>query len=189
MSELSFYPDMLFLLKKSILKRIQVFRSKFYTPAKVRLLPGVFFTNGTIEFDAKGIGCSNKNLLGIAFHAQDNSVYDAIYFKPYEYRPDGYERGAHAVAYAAHPFGGLKKWRASKSVQYEKPICSAPNDDGWFHVKVRVTKSKVQVYINQQQNAILEVSKLNHFESGYVGLFAGNGSNNRFANVVIHKAE
>src|SRR5690242_8519886 len=44
---------------------------------------GVDFSTGTIEVDLKGQDVFQHSFLGIAFHAVNDSIFDAIYFRPF----------------------------------------------------------------------------------------------------------
>jgi hypothetical protein len=40
------------------------------------------FTEGTIEFDARGRDVLQKSFIGVAFHGEDNDTYETVYFRP-----------------------------------------------------------------------------------------------------------
>ena len=44
------------------------------------------FATGTIEFDVKGKNVVQQSFVGIAFHLQDEKTYEAIYFRPFNFR-------------------------------------------------------------------------------------------------------
>src|SRR5260221_285321 len=44
------------------------------------------FLTGTIEIDLRGKDIVQKSFLGVAFHGVDTITYDAIYFRPFNFR-------------------------------------------------------------------------------------------------------
>jgi hypothetical protein len=69
----------------------------------VAYLPDITFANGTIEFDVKGKDVFQKSFVGVAFHGVDGATFDAIYFRPFNFRPEDAARRQRAVQYVAHP--------------------------------------------------------------------------------------
>ncbi|WP_169315664.1 family 16 glycoside hydrolase [Haliscomenobacter hydrossis] len=150
-------------------------------------LKGVKFSEGTIEFDVKGQDVFQQSFVGVAFHAQNDSTYDAVYFRPFNFYAKDSVRYIHAVQYVAHPQYPWKKLRDERNAQFEKAIPNAPNPNEWFHAKVVVKGKSVQVFVNDRKEAVLKVEKLSVFSKGQIGLFVGDGSGGDFANLVISK--
>ena len=78
-------------------------RPALFTRAAI-WLDGVNFSEGTIECDI--LGKSNprgSNFPGIAFHGKDSSVFECVYFRPFNFRAENPENASHAVQYIAHP--------------------------------------------------------------------------------------
>lgn len=150
-------------------------------------LKGVKFSEGTIEFDVRGQDVFQQSFVGVAFHAQNDSTYDAIYFRPFNFYAKDSVRYIHAVQYIAHPNYPWKKLREERNAQFEKAIPNAPNPNEWFHARVVVKGKSVQVFVNDRKEAVLKVEKLSAFGNGQIGLFVGDGSGGDFANLVIHK--
>ncbi len=67
----------------------------------VAWLNGVQFTNGVIEFDVRGKDVLQKSFVGIAFHGKNDSTYDAIYFRPFNFRSEDPVRKVSRCAYFA----------------------------------------------------------------------------------------
>lgn len=150
-------------------------------------LKGIKFSEGTIEFDVRGQDVFQQSFVGVAFHAQNDSTYDAIYFRPFNFYAKDSVRYIHAVQYVAHPSYPWKKLRDERNAQFEKAIPNAPNPNEWFHARVVVKGKSVQVFVNDRKEAVLKVEKLSAFSNGQIGLFVGDGSGGDFANLVIHK--
>jgi hypothetical protein len=69
----------------------------------VAYLQGIEFTNGSIEFDVKGKDVQQQSFVGVAFHGVDGTTYDAIYFRPFNFRTEDQARRIRAVQYVSHP--------------------------------------------------------------------------------------
>jgi len=151
----------------------------------VAWLDAVNFTNGIIELDIKGKDVLQKSFVGIAFHGKDEKTYDAIYFRPFNFKANDSVRRIHAVQYISHPDFTWDKLRETQNGKYEKAISSAPDPDEWFHVKIIVEYPHVSVYVNNSTEACLSIDKLNDRQNGKIGLWAGNNSGGDFANLVI----
>jgi hypothetical protein len=130
------------------------------------------FTNGTIEFDAKGkSGPPQSSFVGIAFRVVDQNIYDAIYFRPFNFRSPNPVNKAHAVQYTSHPDWTWKRLRDEHTGEYEKGIDPAPNGDEWFHAKIVVQKPEIKVYVNGASDPSLVVIELSDRKDGSVGLW------------------
>jgi hypothetical protein len=151
-------------------------------------LEGITFAEGTIEFDVRGRDVEQKSFVGIAFHGADDQAFEAVYFRPFNFKSDDTAKAGHAVQYVSHPEFTWQKLRAERPGLYEKPIKPAPDPDGWFHVRIVIASTKVRVYVDDFPEPCLEVEKLGVREEGMIGLFAGNGSGGDFADLEIVSA-
>jgi hypothetical protein len=164
---------------------------KVYTKTEgaVIQLDGIEFTNGMIEFDLLGQSSPpQSNFLGVAFRVVDEKIFDAVYFRPFNFRADDAARKAHAVQYISHPKFRWEVLRKDKPGQYEKPIVPAPDGDAWFHVRIVIEKPKVRVYVNDGKEPSLVVEELSDRKDGGVGLSVGPGDGGYFANLKITPA-
>ena len=150
-------------------------------------LEGVNFTEGTIECDILGKSTPrSSNFPGIAFHGADDTTFDCVYFRPFNFRAPNPENASHAVQYISHPQWTWPKLRAEKTGQYEKPITPPLDGDAWFHAKIVVAGKKVSVFVNDSAQPCLEVEKLNDRTSGRIGIWGSDaGEGGRFANLKI----
>src|SRR5207248_5606285 len=149
----------------------------------VALLPGIQFTNGTIELDVRGKDVPQQSFVGVAFHAVDGTTYDAIYFRPFNFRAEDPARRGHAVQYIAQPIYPWQKLRAEQPGKYERAIDPVPDPNAWFHVRVVVTSPKVSVFVDDAKEPSLVVDQLSNRKKGLVGLWVGNNSGGDFANL------
>jgi len=153
------------------------------------LLEDFDFDDGTIEFDVRGKDELQRSFVGVIFHAVDEMTYDAIYFRPFNFKSADALRRQHAVQYISHPEFTWQKLRAEHPEQYEKAVKPVPDPNGWFHVRVAVAYPKVSVFVNDAKEPSLVVDKLNERRRGRVGFYVSNDSGGDFANLKITPAE
>ncbi len=151
----------------------------------VAYLRGIQFGNGTIEFDVKGKDVQGQSFVGVAFHGVDGTTYDAIYFRPFNFRTEDPARRSHAVQYISHPTYTWQKLRAERPGSFEQPVSPAPDPNGWFHVRVVVASPKVSVFVGDAKEPSLVVNQLSDRTKGLVGLWVGNNSGGDFADFKI----
>jgi len=151
----------------------------------VAYLRGTEFGNGTIEVDIRGKDVQGQSFVGIAFHGVDSTTYDAIYFRPFNFRTPDSTRHSHAVQYISHPTYTWQKLRAERPGSFEQPVSPAPDPNAWFHVRVVVASPKVSVFVGDAKQPSLVVDQLNDRTKGLVGLWVGNSSGGDFADLKI----
>lgn len=151
----------------------------------VAYLQGIEFTNGAIEFDVKGKDVPQQSFLGVALHGVDGTTYDAIYFRPFNFRTEDPARRSHAVQYISHPTYTWQKLRTEQPGKYEQAVNPTPDPNAWFHVRVVVASPKVSVFVDDAKEPSLAVNQLSDRKKGLVGLWVGNNSGGDFANFKI----
>jgi hypothetical protein len=154
----------------------------------VAYLPEIEFTNGTIEFDLKGKDVLQQSFVGVAFHGVDGTTYDAVYFRPFNFKAADAARRSHGVQYVSQPTYPWQKLRAEQPDKYEQALTPAPDPNGWFHVRVVVANPKVSVFVGDAKEPSLVVNQLSDRRKGLVGLWVGNNSGGDFANLKILQA-
>jgi hypothetical protein len=149
-------------------------------------LGGYDFANGVIEVDLLGRSQPVQgSFLGVAFRVVDAQTFDAVYFRPFNFRATDSTRHSHAVQYVSHPQWPWEKLRSEHPGQYEQPLNPAPDGDEWFHVRVVVARPKVSVFVNGAAQPGLVVNELSDRTHGSVGLWVGEGSGGNFANLRV----
>lgn len=148
-------------------------------------LEGVKFTDGTIEFDVKGRNVLQKSFVGIAFHGSNDSTYDAVYFRPFNFKSPEEERRNHSVQYISLPGFDWPKLRSGFPLKYEQPVNPAPEPEDWVHCRLVVENQEVKVYVNQNTTPSLVVKQLNNQKGNKIGFWVGNQSDGNFANINI----
>jgi hypothetical protein len=126
-----------------------------------------------------------QSFVGVAFHGVDDTTYDAIYFRPFNFRAEDPARRLRAVQYISHPTYTWQKLRAEHPGRYEQPVSPVPDPNAWFHVRVSVAGPKVSVFVNDAREPSLVVDQLSDRKKGLVGLWVGNNSGGDFANLAI----
>ncbi len=145
--------------------------------------PEAKFSDGVIEFDVRGKNEFQRSFVGVAFHGQDERTYDAVYFRPFNFRAADPARRNHAVQYIALPAHDWQSLRSQYPEKYEKPVVPVPSPDEWFHVRIVVEHPKVSVFVNEASEPCLVVEQLSARKAGWIGLWVGNNSGGEFANL------
>jgi hypothetical protein len=154
----------------------------------VAFLPGIDFATGTIEFDVRGKDLAQRSFVGVAFHGVDAASYDAIYFRPFNFRATDPASRSHAVQYHSLPDFTWQKLRTDQPGKYEQAVHPVPDPNAWFRARVVVANLKTSVFVNDAKDPCLVVSPLNDRKKGLVGLWVGNNSGGDFANFIITPA-
>lgn len=153
----------------------------------VAWLEGVDFDNGTIEVDIKGRNVRGGSFLGIAFRGLNDTTYDAVYFRPFNFSAS--DQGGHSVQYISHPQHTWYKLRKEHPGQYENSIIPAPDPEKFFHAKIVIAKPRVSVYVNNSKKTSLLVDELSNRTGGRIGLWMDFISDGTFANLKIIPAK
>jgi hypothetical protein len=156
--------------------------------AGVAYLEGVEFVDGEIAFDVRGRDVLQRSFVGVAFHGIDEGTYEAVYFRPFNFRAEDPVRHSHAVQYISHPTHTWMKLRAEQPGRYEQPLASPPDPNAWFRARVAVSGTRVSVFVNGATAPSLAVERLTDRRSGRVGLWVGDDSGGDFANLKIVRA-
>lgn len=154
----------------------------------VAWLVGATLSDGTIEADLRGKDIQGQSFIGIAFHGVDDTHYDAVYFRPFNFKTDDPGRALHGVQYISLPSFPWSKLRSESPGKYEKPVSPAPGPNDWFHARVVLAGKTVNVYVNGSTTPALTIAALSEAQRGMVGLYVGNGSPGDFANLSLTAA-
>lgn len=155
--------------------------------------PGVVWVNnqhfryGTITFDIRGKDVYQTSFVGLAFHGINDTTYEAVYFRPFNFKATDPERRVHCVQYIAVPQFDWPKLRSDFHNQYEKAVAPAPDPNGWFHVRLVISAKKVGVYVNGNQTEVLDIVPLVASRGDRIGFFVGNGSDGDWKNLKLLK--
>jgi len=147
----------------------------------------ITFANGIIEFDLKGKNIMQQSFVGIAFHGLNDTTFDAIYFRPFNFQSPDPERKGHSVQYISLPQYDWSVLRQNYPGKYENALVSALDPESWFHAKVVVDTAKITVYVNNDTKPSLVVKPLTDRTTGKIGFWVGNNSDGDFANLSIRR--
>jgi len=145
----------------------------------------VTFTSGTIEIDLRGKDVLQRSFIGVAFLGVNDSTYDAVYFRPFNFHSTDPVRKIHAVQYISHPTYTWRKLRDEQNGMYEKALVNPPKATSWFHARIEIKNDEVNVFVNNDTTPSLTVKKLSNATSGKIGIWTGAGSDGDFANLII----
>lgn len=143
------------------------------------------FEKGIIEFDVKGKNVQQQSFVGIAFHGLNDSTFDVIYFRPFNFQSTEAIRKSHSVQYISLPGFDWFVLREKYPNKYESRLVSEVDPESWFHAKVVVETGKISVYVNDDKEPSLVVQPITDRTAGKIGFWVGNGSDGDFANLSI----
>jgi len=158
-------------------------------PMGLAWLDGKTFTEGTIEVDIRGRDMLQRSFVGIAFHGLNDSTFEAIYFRPFNFQATDPERKVHNVQYVAEPKYTWEYLRTNFHNQYEKAADPRPQPNDWFHVRIEVHDDTVSVFVNGNKTASLTVKELVNTGGKKIGYWAGVTSDGSWKNLKITPAD
>ncbi len=147
----------------------------------------VLFANGTIECDIKGKDMQGRSFVGVAFHIKDEVLYDAVYFRPFNF--ENPQRKNHSAQYISHPKNTWSYLRNKYPQKYEGELNVSVDPNDWFHVKIKIHYPNVEVFVNGSKAASLEIEQISSRAKGKVGFWVGHYSEGWFKNLVITKQD
>ena len=145
------------------------------------------FDEGVIELELKGENNMGKSFVGIAFNIQNDSTYEAVYFRPFNFQSDEKIRREHSVQYIYHPKYTWRFLRTNYESQFESEYPRQPLPDEWFRVRVKIDDKKVCVYDQETNTELLSIKRLTKQVSDRIGLWTGFNSKGEFRNMKIKK--
>src|SRR5688500_18937885 len=151
----------------------------------VAWLVGSDFSEGTIEVELRGQDKPGQSFVGVAIHGLDDTTYEAIYFRPFNFKIADLARRQRAVQYISHPKHTWEKLRADSPGKYEQPVSPVPDPNGWFRARIAIEDDKVSVFVDNAATPTLVVTALSKPRNGRIGLWVGNGSSGDFANLRV----
>jgi hypothetical protein len=149
------------------------------------ILKNVDFADGAIELDIRGSHLVQQSFVGLAFHIKDANTFDAVYFRPFNFKSDEAIRRSHSVQYISMPGYDWEKLRNTYPGKYENTVNPTPDPDEWFHANIVIKGAHVSVYVNNSPEPSLEIDRLSATQHGSLGLWVGNNSPGEFANLTI----
>ena len=153
----------------------------------VAWLKGIEFSNGTLEFDVRGEDVKQHSFVGIAFHGKNNSTFDAVYLRPFQFRAQDEISRNKDLQYVSLPDFTWRILREKFPGKYEHSVEPAPDPNAWVRVRIVIKDYTVSTYINGCNEPSLVVEKINHVNTGSLGFYVADTSGGDFANITITK--
>ena len=148
-------------------------------------LPFKNLKNGSIEIVMRGQDVLQRSFIGIVFHGLNDSTYDAVYCRPFNFLAKDSVRRIHAIQYISHPVFTWKKLREQRNAVFEKEILNPPDPNEWFTMRIDIDNMTIKAFINNSETASLVVEKLTARVIGRLGVFVGDSSGGDFKRVKI----
>lgn len=145
----------------------------------------ISFETGTIELEIRGEDVQGKSFVGLAFNIQNDSTYEAVYFRPFNFKNKDVERRFHSMQYISHPKNTWKYLRTNFEGQFEATFNCPPAPDDWFSVVIKIEADKVYVYDKRNNTELMQVKRLEKQSSNKIGFWTGFNSKGDFKNLVI----
>jgi hypothetical protein len=143
------------------------------------------FEKGVIELDVKGKNVAQQSFVGIAFHGLNDSTFEAVYFRPFNFQSPEPERKGHSVQYVSLPRYDWSVLRQTYPGKYENALSGTVDPESWFHAKIQVEGGNITVFVNHDSKASLVIKPLADRTNGKIGFWVGNNSDGDFANLTI----
>lgn len=151
-------------------------------------LKGIDFSNGIIEFDVRGENVKQHSFVGIAFHATNDSTFDAIYLRPFQFNETNETLKNRSIQYVSLPKFTWQVLRAKYPNKFEHSIVpSSPDPDSWIKMRIVIKDSTITTYINGSEKPSLVVQKVTEVKNGAIGFYVADTSGGDFANIKITK--
>lgn len=182
--ELQVYNRELTLINENNIRGIRL--SKAYGEG-IAWVNNLEFSEGTIEFDVRGEDTKQHSFVGIAFHAVNDSTFDAVYLRPFQFRETNETLRSHGIQYISLPEFTWRVLRAKFPDRYEHAVEPAPDPNGWVHVRLEIKGNTIRTFINGNSQPALVVEKLTAVTSGRLGFYVADTSGGDFANLVVTK--
>ncbi|HLP38973.1 hypothetical protein [Lacibacter sp.] len=152
-------------------------------------LPLKNFRNGTIIVEMRGKNVPQQSFIGLAFGGKNDSTFEAVYCRPFNFLSTDSVKRVHSIQYIAHPRYTWMLLREQYNGQFENEILSPPNPDDWFRMRIKINDTSVTAFINNESRPSLQIKRLTSSQNGKIGLFVGNNSGGdfRFIDIVNNR--
>jgi len=146
------------------------------------------FTKGRIDIDVRGKDIFLQSFLGVAFYGVDSLTFDAVYFRPFNFRHTDTLRRKWSVQYFSLPENDYVKLRKEHPSVYENAVTPVPDPNSWFHATIVIDDNWVTVYVDHSAIPSLKAPMLNKRKTGKIGLWVSTpGVSGDFANLIIKR--
>lgn len=157
------------------------------------LLPGIRFTDGTIEVDVAGrrgpfAVPDDRGFIGLAFRVRSGAeTYETFYIRPDNGRATDQVRRNHSTQYAARPAFDFARLRVEAAERYESYVDL--ESGAWTRLRIEVFGTTARFYVHDAAQPVLIVSDLKlGSDGGGVGLWIGPGTEGYFDRLRVSHA-
>ncbi len=126
-----------------------------------------------------------QSFVGIAFHGTNDSTFDAVYFRPFNFLSNDTIRKRHSVQYISLPKYDWSLLRQQYPGKYENALIKTVEPEEWFHAKIIVSNERIEVFVNNDDKPSLTVKPISNHTTGNIGFWVGNNSDGEFSNLII----
>ncbi len=154
------------------------------------IVPGSSFKDGTVEVELAGAPRAGaradmRGFIGIAFRVQNKGEkFECFYLRPANGRANDQLRRNHSLQYIASPEFGWKRLRDQHPGEYESYADLVSGQ--WTKVRIVVTGTKAQLYVNGASQPSLIVNDLKLGESqGAIALWSHTSTEGYFSNLKV----
>lgn len=144
--------------------------------------------DGVLEVEVRGRDVPGGSFVGLAFHGVNDTTYDAVYVRPFNFRSEEAQRRAHGLQYISHPEHTWRSLRMAHPGRYEAEVVPAPDPSSWMRLRLEVDHPTLRIYVNGSTEPALVVDQLGRQASGRVGLWVGNDSDGAYRNLKVASA-
>ena len=152
------------------------------------IVQGPAFSEGTIDLLVRGEDVAQQSFVGVAWNVRNDSTYEAVYLRPFNFRTPDTARAKRAVQYVSQPAWPWPRLRTETPGKYEKPVLPSPDPSAWVPLRLVVTPTQVSVYANGGAEPDLVVQRLGEAKAGPVALWVGNNSRGDFTELKVTAA-
>jgi hypothetical protein len=156
----------------------------------IAILSASDFKDGVIEAQVAGVRREDapqdmRGFVGLAFRVQPHgSRFECFFVRPTNGRADDQLRRNHSTQYISHPDFPWYRLREEAPGVYESYTDLVPGD--WTPIRIVVSGSRAQLYVNGAQQPCLVVNDLKLGETrGQIALWIGAGTEGYFSTVVV----
>src|SRR5215470_10214417 len=157
---------------------------------RLAVVPGSSLQDGTIEVNLSGDTAPNapagfRGFVGIAFRiTADRSHFECFYLRPKNGRSEDQLQRNHSAQYISIPGFGWQKLRSETPGKYESYVDLVPGQ--WTQVKIKVSGSGAQLFVNGADQPTLLVSDLRQPPiAGAIALWVGPGTIAHFSDLKV----
>ena len=152
----------------------------------IAILKNVTFESGTVSIEFQGEDVAGKSFVGFAFNIENDSTYEAVYFRPFNFESPKKINREHSIQYIYHPEFSWRKLRTEREGVFEAEFINPPNPNDWFSIELTISPTTVTVTDKSSEKVLMKVERVSKPISKSIGLWAGHNSKGSYRNLKIN---